>query len=344
MFINQILTKLKSLVYSKSETDSLLNGKASSSHNHTKSEITDFPTIPSKTSQLTNDSGFLTSHQSLSDYSTKANTVKSLSISGKTITVTPGSGNAYTLTTQDTTYTLPTASSTLGGVKTTSTVSNSSGYTACPIISGVPYYKDTNTTYSLSSLGIGNVKNYDQSKAIKSISRSGTTFTYTCLDGTTGTFTQQDNNTTYSFSDNNVTLAWGTKSTIATVGGTDIHVTMPANPNTNTTYSAGAGLSLSDTTFSRKLTAISTRTSGGTWSISVTPYVPTYVLANFTLSGSGSLSNCYISILQGATVVSSYKNTSYGYDKIICITTGTTLILAVGGVTGNISVSATVYQ
>lgn len=46
-------------------------------------------------------------------------------------------------------YTLPTASSsTLGGVKTTSTVTSNSGYTACPIISGVPYYKDTNTTYT----------------------------------------------------------------------------------------------------------------------------------------------------------------------------------------------------
>ena len=41
---------------------------AESSHNHTKSQITDFPTIPSKTSELTNDSGFLTSHQSLSGY------------------------------------------------------------------------------------------------------------------------------------------------------------------------------------------------------------------------------------------------------------------------------------
>ena len=52
------------------------------------------------------------------------------------------------------TYTLPTASSsTLGGVKTTSTVTSTSGLTACPIISGVPYYKDTNTTYTLSSLG-----------------------------------------------------------------------------------------------------------------------------------------------------------------------------------------------
>lgn len=52
-------------------------------------------------------------------------------------------------------YVLPTASSTtLGGVKTTSQVTSSSGYTACPIISGVPYYKDTNTTYTLSSFGV----------------------------------------------------------------------------------------------------------------------------------------------------------------------------------------------
>lgn len=46
-------------------------------------------------------------------------------------------------------YTLPAASgTTLGGVKTTSTVTNASGYTPVPIIDGVPYYKDTNTTYS----------------------------------------------------------------------------------------------------------------------------------------------------------------------------------------------------
>ena len=48
-----------------------------------------------------------------------------------------------------------------------------------------------------SQVGLGNDANYDQSKAIKSISRSGTTFTATALDGTTFTFTQQDNNTTY---------------------------------------------------------------------------------------------------------------------------------------------------
>lgn len=53
-------------------------------------------------------------------------------------------------------YSLPTASSsTLGGVKTSSNVTSNSGYTACPIIEGIPYYKDTNTTYSNASLGQG---------------------------------------------------------------------------------------------------------------------------------------------------------------------------------------------
>lgn len=43
-------------------------------------------------------------------------------------------------------YTLPTAGrNTLGGVKTTSSVTSASGYTACPIISGVPYYKESLT-------------------------------------------------------------------------------------------------------------------------------------------------------------------------------------------------------
>lgn len=72
----------------------------------------------------------------------------------------------------------------------------------------VPNATNTNgTSYSVyhsgykpskSDVGLGSVKDLDQSKAIKAITRSGTTFTYTCLDGTTGTFTQRDNDTTYS--------------------------------------------------------------------------------------------------------------------------------------------------
>jgi len=51
--------------------------------------------------------------------------------------------------------------STIGAVKTTSTVTSTSGLTACPIISGVPYYKDTTGSYTLptaSSSTLGGVK------------------------------------------------------------------------------------------------------------------------------------------------------------------------------------------
>ena len=48
-------------------------------------------------------------------------------------------------------------------------------------------------------------------------------------------------NTTYAFSNKAATLAWNTTSTIATVGGTNITVKMPANPNTNTTYGTNVG-------------------------------------------------------------------------------------------------------
>lgn len=44
-------------------------------------------------------------------------------------------------------YILPTAGKdTLGGVKTTSTVTSTAGHTACPILNGIPYYKDTTYT------------------------------------------------------------------------------------------------------------------------------------------------------------------------------------------------------
>ena len=54
------------------------------------------------------------------------------------------------------------------------------------------------TASSVAWSGVTSKPSYYDAKAIKSITRNGTTFTYTCMDGTTGTFTQQDNNTTYS--------------------------------------------------------------------------------------------------------------------------------------------------
>ena len=84
-------------------------------------------------------------------------------------------------------------------------------------ITGKPStYPPSSHTHTKAQVGLGNVANLDQSKAIKSIIRSGTTltaeldgtngtqttkrtttFTATALDGTTTTFTQQDTNTTY---------------------------------------------------------------------------------------------------------------------------------------------------
>ena len=75
-------------------------------------------------------------------------------------------------------YTLPTASSsTLGGVKTSSTVTSSSGYTACPIISGVPYYKDTNTTYSTATSSANGLMSSSDKKKLDGIYSEATPVT-----------------------------------------------------------------------------------------------------------------------------------------------------------------------
>ena len=89
-------------------------------------------------------------------YSTLANTIKSLSISGKTITYTKGDSTTGTLTTQDTVYTLPSAtSSVLGGVKIGSNISVSSGtisLTKANVTSALGYTPPTtNTTYGVAT-------------------------------------------------------------------------------------------------------------------------------------------------------------------------------------------------
>lgn len=48
----------------------------------------------------------------------------------------------------NTTYGVVGANGSTGLVKNGSTVTSASGYTACPIVNGIPYYKDTNTTYA----------------------------------------------------------------------------------------------------------------------------------------------------------------------------------------------------
>lgn len=108
-------------------------------------------------------------------------------------------------------------SSSVGGAATSANKLNTNaGDTNTPVYfnNGIPVActsLDLNTTGSSASCtgnaatasnvawtGVTSKPSYYDAKAIKTITRNGTTFTYTCMDGTTGTFTQQDNNTTYS--------------------------------------------------------------------------------------------------------------------------------------------------
>ena len=96
------ITSLSSSTSSTSETESatpkavktaydLANGKADAVHTHTKSDITDFPTIPTKVSDLTNDSGF--SSVSFTRYTTSGTNIADIDIDGTTTKIyAPTSG------------------------------------------------------------------------------------------------------------------------------------------------------------------------------------------------------------------------------------------------------------
>ena len=79
-------------------------------------------------------------------------------------------------------------------------------------------------------------------KAVNFVPLKGEIIVYSDLrkikvgDGTTKVNSLQflaDSDTHQAVVDKNPTLSWGTKSTVATIGGTSINVTMPANPNTH---------------------------------------------------------------------------------------------------------------
>lgn len=89
-------------------------------------------------------------------------------------------------------------------------------------------------------------------KAVKNITRSGTTFTATCYDDTTFTFDQQDNNTTYSvFTDAAAGLAPAASSTNKTTAESAVgnyylcadgkYRQLPANAFLNSTYTVSNG-------------------------------------------------------------------------------------------------------
>jgi hypothetical protein len=102
----------------------------------------------------------------VTSYGTHTHTISGFLTSSSTLDATKLSGTVPVAS-------IPTASTTIGGVKTTSSVSSSSGYTACPIISGVVYYKDTNTWRgiqdNLTSTSTSDSLSANQGKTLKTL-------------------------------------------------------------------------------------------------------------------------------------------------------------------------------
>lgn len=112
-------------------------------------DLTYKPTIPSKTSELTNDSGFKT---------TDTNTTYSLSKSGSTITLTGSDGSTTSVTDADTNTTYGTATSSTAGLVKIGYTENGKNYPVelsdGQMFVNVPW-TDNNTTYSSKTAASG---------------------------------------------------------------------------------------------------------------------------------------------------------------------------------------------
>lgn len=253
-------------------------------------------------------------------YETKANAITGLSASGTTITYTKGDGTTGTITTQDkntdTKNTTGTSNKTgtklfLAGATSQATnpvtYSNSNVYIGTDnklysggkvVIASGDKATSAGTADSATNAtndGDGNeiTDTYEtKANAITGLSVSGKVVTYTKGDGSTGTITTQDTNTTYSVASSSAnglmsstdkakldaitasadavsvtaSLTSGTKVGTITVNGTGTDLYCETNTDTDTTYSAGSGLSLSGTTFnhSNSVTAKTTYVGSAT--------------------------------------------------------------------------------
>lgn len=263
------------------------------------------------------------------------------------------------------TYSLPTASSsTKGGVKTGAAITDTTGYTACAIKDGVIYYKDTNSTYTLSGLGgIGTISASGTAPLTLSASKSGTSATITGSVATAGsslgvvkttsTVTStsgliacpiisgvvyyKDTNTTYSSLKNPYSLAVqyngtasfsydGSSAKILNIkAGSNVTVSGDTSGNitiasTNTTYSAAtssaAGLmSASDKS---KLDAITASADAVSFSASLTSGTQ---IGTITINGTATKIYCETNtntdtkVTQSATSASNYRPIVLGYTN-----------------------------
>jgi hypothetical protein len=145
-----IITTLNQAIGNKVSKE---NGKGLSTNDYTTAEKTKLAGITAGAQPNQNAFGKVTVGSTIIEADA---TIDNLTLeAGTNITLTPdASGDKITITAKDTTYGLSNGTGTAGLIKTSSTVNSSNGYTACPVINGVPYYKDTNTQYTLGSFSV----------------------------------------------------------------------------------------------------------------------------------------------------------------------------------------------
>lgn len=127
-------------------------------------------------------------------------------------------------------------------------------------------------------------------------------------DATNDKVTISAKDTTYTFTNKAATLSWGTTSTIATVGGTDITVKMPANPNTDTHHIAKNIVAAGSTA-----TSNATATNGNVYlnliengAVRSTHKITGSGATTVTADGSGNI-----------TISSTDNNTTYTFDGAV---------------------------
>lgn len=200
----------------------------------------------------------LTSHQSLDNYSTLANTIKSLSISGKTITYTKGDGTTGTLTTQDTNTTYSNfvksgSGAKAGLVPAPSTTAGTTKYLREDGTWSVP--PDNNTTYNAATQSAAGLMSAADKKKLDGIATGANNYTYTLPAATSSALGGVKVGSNITVSSGTISL---TKANVTTALGYT-----PPTSDTNTTYSAGTGISLSGTTFSLNSGYYATSTNSG---------------------------------------------------------------------------------
>ena len=299
---------------------------AAKSHKHTKSEITDFPTIPTKTSQLTNDSGFKTTDTTYSNM--KGATTSAAGSAGLVPAPATGAANRYLRS--DGTWQVPPDNNTTYGVATTSANGLMSSGDKSKLDGIATGANKTTVDSSLSSTSTNPVQNKVVNAAITSISDkvgsdsvatqiasgtsgfikglsvSGKTITYTKGDNTTGTITTQDTNTTYSNMKGATTSAAGSAGLVPApaTGAANRYLrsdgTWSVPPDNNTTYSNMKGATTSAAGKAGLVPAPAAGKQGsflrgdGTWA---TPANTTYAAA--TTSAAGLMSSSDKSKLDG---------------------------------------------